>query len=195
MSGSACSRVANRYAEFQSPFDRDEHAKAAILHLKTHGFWTDDFDHLNFPAMFSELPRPTVDLLVDCLKGIMKSDPTGTFLSARAKYYARAHDLKFGEVLSALAFADEKSLTPQSWAPNAADVERNRQTELSTSKAAVAAGLLTQEMSDLAWKYANSEGVSFKLAIAHIAQERPELFAALSLKQIERQAGQWGHAG
>jgi len=171
-------------------------AASAVAYLKARGYWAARFDQSGFPALFSEVDgTPALGKLITFLERLMnESDPTSTLLAERAQYFARSSGVSFAEALSQVSLPPGQWLKPENWPEDLGDKKRNRQMDLENSKRALEGGGLTQQMYDLAWKYANSGDITFKQAMARVGLEHQEWFTALAQKQREQGAGQWSPA-
>jgi hypothetical protein len=171
----------------------DAAAKETIERMKAHGYWSERFDRSGIPQLFSEIPAQTINKVANALVAIMdNADPASILLSERAHYWARTHGVSFGEALSQVKLPPGQWLSQQNVYESPVDTQRNKEAELESSKRALDGGLITQQMYDLAWKYANVDGIRFKQAMVRVSAEHPEWFSALVKKQIERGEGQWG---
>jgi hypothetical protein len=156
---------------------------AAIAKLKNRGYWSERLDRYGIPLIFKEVDgTPLVAQLTTMLVGLAdKCDPTSTMLAERAKYFARSRGLSFGEALSQVSQAawnppvPASPLTPE-W----------RKTEKDASDRAVAAGLISPELTALAWQIARSQNVTFKQAMTRACVEHPEMVAAQANLQLDR---------
>ena len=185
--------VSDKYAVFTGPFTQSEPAaNAAIARLKAHGYWSDRCEQAGLAVLFHECPN-LIDPLSRLLKVVMNhGDPTSPLLSERASYWAKTHGVSFGEALSQVTQDPGQWLTPKNFSQSPEDFKRNKQADLENSKRALAGGLITQQMFDLAWKYANADHITFKLGMVRVEGEHPEWFSALAQKQV---ADLWNPAG
>ena len=183
---------------FTGPFELSElgesqsrKADAAITRLKAHGYWSDRCEQVGIPALFHECPQ-LVNQLSRLVKVMMDAgDPTSRILSERAEYWAKTHGVSFSEGLSQVTMAPSQWLSGRSFAETPQDFELKRQADLESSKRALAGGLITQQMFDLAWQYANADRTSFKMGLVRVTAEHPEWFSALAKAQVERGDGMW----
>ncbi|MGA2850998.1 MAG: hypothetical protein ABSE46_18510 [Terracidiphilus sp.] len=162
----------------------------ALAQLKKQGYWCDFYDRKGLPLLFSEaVSNPQLSRhLVKFVKMLASPevDQNSAILSMRAKYWARTHDVSFGEALdqvSRVAWDMPQQTMTQTLTPEF------RQAEKEGSDRAVAGGVLSQQLADMAWARARSKNETFKQSLAQVCAERPDLVSA----QYEKQLDQYAH--
>jgi hypothetical protein len=177
--------MTHKYMVATQPFELSESgADAEIARLKAHGYWWEKCDQLGVSALFAECPH-LIGQLSKTLRVMRDYDPTSTVLSECARYWANTHGVSFSEGLSQVTLPPSQWLSGTGFPESPQTKQQNRDADLANSKRALAGGLITQQMFDLAWKYANAGGISFKQAMTRVTGEHPEWVSALAQKQLD----------
>lgn len=158
-------------------------SRAAISLMKEGGFWMDRLDHNHIPKMLEMCEGTTAfePLVTFFSEGLSTLDADGSVLTERAKWWARTHDVTFGEALDTLVEKANKgfNVTDILKQMDPKKLEQQRQLEEDQAAADVEkAGRWDpqyKKLGQLALQRMRSKGIPFKQALEEISAEHPEL--------------------
>lgn len=179
--------------------DRKMHSAEVISHLKRCGRWSARYDRAGLPAMLARLEGtsafgPTAKFI----EGLADTcDPNGALLTECAKYYAREHQITFGEALAEIATPSSYTTTPATgpnpdshggaWSQPISPAVREQ--ERQEGQFAIDQNILPEEIVKLAWSLAESKGAPFNWALKQVQSENPQIMQRF---QSERRRARGG---
>jgi hypothetical protein len=178
---------ASRIVAFETSLGKEQRegllpsADAVIASMKKRGYWSRRLERLGFPALFAELDhQPILGKLAGAMVMVMdEGDPTGTFLSERARYFAETRGLSFGDALEQIWRAASKTGDPVTDAARDLQAAKKITFGEALEKIMYPRQPSGDPVTEAARELQAEEKITFGEALKQLQVERPELFSSL----------------